>query len=154
LPQLFKIIEGLSKSCNGKNSKKLYRIVDETISPSTIKWVENEFFYSFIDSIYFSQNEFQELLDYANISKLGKLTKNEWNFIRLAVGKPRRFSRNFIFAERDKLNEFRQLVRSFLNEAIDMNQLEMRIKNKNLLEKILKMTPLNVGQIVLGFIFY
>ena len=154
MPQLFKIIEGLSKSCNGKNAKKSYRIVDETISSATIKWVENEFFYSFIDSIYFSQNEFQELLDYANISKLGKLTRNEWNFIRLAVGKPRRFSRNFISGEIDKLNEFRQLVRGFLNEAIDMNQLEMRIKNKNLLEKILKMTPLNVGQIVLGFILF
>ena len=153
LPQLFKIIEGLSKSCNGKNPKKVYRAVDESISCSTIKFVENEFFYSFIDSLYFSQNDFLELLNFANISKLGKLTKNEWNFIRMAQGKPRRFSKNFIGAEIERLNEFRNLIRNFLNDTIDYSFLENHIKNKSLLEKIIKLTPLNVGQIVLGNFF-
>ena len=149
-PQLFKIIEGQSKSCNGKNPRKANRTVDEVIPMQTIKWVENEYFYSFIDSVYFSHNDFQEMLDYTNISKLGKMTRHEWNFIRLAMGKPRRFSKNFIREEVEKLNEFRQLIRGFLNETIDFNQLESRIKNKNLLEKVSKITPLNVGQIVLG----
>lgn len=151
---MFKILEGLSKSCNGKPPRRSPRIVDEVLPLQTVKWVEHEYFYSFIDAIYFSHNEFQEFLDYANISKLGKLTKQEWHFIRKATGKPRRFSKNFLREEVEKLNDFRQLIRSFLNETIELSQLEAKVKSKTLIEKILKITPLNVGQIVLGFLIF
>lgn len=148
---LFKIAEGLAKGCNGKHPKKFNRVVDESIPISTIKWVEHEFFYSFIDSIYFSHNEFYKILENSNLIKLGKLSRHEWNFLRLTLGKPRRFSRAFISNEIDKMNEFRNLVRGFLTENIDFGYLETKIRNKDLLEKVLRLSPLNVGQIVLGF---
>lgn len=144
------MVENLSRNCNGKHPKKNHRNIDEIIPLSTVKWVEHEFFYSFIDSIYFSQNDFQRLLDYTNISKLGKMTRSEWNFLRLALGKPRRFSKNFISSEIEKMNDFRNLIREFLTEKIDFSYLETQIKNKETLEKISKLAPLNVGQIVLG----
>lgn len=144
------MVENLSRNCNGKHPKKTHRTIDEIIPLPTVRWVEHEFFYSFIDSIYFSQNDFQKILDYRNISSLGKMTKLEWNFVRLAMGKPRRFSKNFISSEIDKMNHFRNLVREFLTEKIDLSDLEAHISNKETVEKIIKLAPLNVGQIVLG----
>lgn len=102
-------------------------------------------------TLYSSHNEFYKILENSNLIKLGKLNRHEWNFLRLTLGKPRRFSRSFISNEIDKMNEFRNLVRGFLTENIDFGYLETKIRNKELLEKVLRLSPLNVGQIVLGF---
>lgn len=149
-PQLFKTLESLAKSCSGKGQRKSVKPLEDGVPAQTTRWAENEHFYSFIDSVFFSQNALLELLDYSNISKLGRLSRVEWSFIRKAIGRPRRFSRAFIREETAKLNEVRNLVRGYLNETLDQAALEGRVRNKGVLERMLKLAPLNVGQIVLG----
>ena len=101
-----------------------------------------------IDNIYFSYNEFKELLAQVNLPT--SLNKSDWLIIRLSQSKPRRFSKKFLYSELEKLNNFRFLLRNFLHENISLNELDSKIQNPILLDKIKKMNHLTVGQIVLA----
>lgn len=54
--------------------------------------MENEYFYSHIDKPYFMCNEFKDMLRQVGLDNIGKVTRKEWNLIRKAMGKPRKFS--------------------------------------------------------------
>jgi hypothetical protein len=56
-----------------------------------------------VDKPYFAYNEFKDFLAKAGLEDVGKLTKSEWNVMRKAMGKPRRFSANFVKAEKNRL---------------------------------------------------
>lgn len=72
----------------------------------------DEYFYSTLDKPYFQQNEFSRICEKTGLlTNRGALTIKEWNQFRKQLGKPRRFSRNFINQELRKLNLFRERTR-------------------------------------------
>eukprot|EP01080_Neovahlkampfia_damariscottae_P010307 gene10307-2724_t len=89
------------------------------LSTNAKKFMIYEWFYSVIDYHYFSKNEFEDCLHDLNLSHIEKLTRYEWNQIRNAIGKPRRFSANFLKNEKEKLeinrNRIRKKMKNILN---------------------------------------
>eukprot|EP01017_Pseudomicrothorax_dubius_P032533 TRINITY_DN4270_c0_g1_i11.p1 TRINITY_DN4270_c0_g1~~TRINITY_DN4270_c0_g1_i11.p1 ORF type:complete len:385 (-),score=85.89 TRINITY_DN4270_c0_g1_i11:167-1321(-) len=75
------------------------------------------------------------------------MTMREFRALRLAVGKPRRFSDKVIAEEREKLNNFRRIVRIFLSEK---NPRVLQDIPQQMIPEVLKLTPLSVGQLVLA----
>lgn len=71
-----------------------------------------EFFYPVIDQLYYSQNEFVDCLAGLGLQGVTSLSRKEWSRIRGVIGKPRRFSQNFLNVERDRLMLSRQHMRA------------------------------------------
>lgn len=64
-------------------------------------------------------NEFKEILDHFPIDRENpRLKKWEWHAIRLAIGKPRRFSNAYLKKEKEKLYNYRKSVRGYLQNVI------------------------------------
>eukprot|EP01132_Coremiostelium_polycephalum_P001931 gene1931-2366_t len=83
------------------------------------KWATYEWFYSDLDVPFYFYNEFQIWLNQIGIGKRKKLTKMEWNEVRLKMKKPRRLSKNFFNEAREKLYQTRDKVRqSMLKDEI------------------------------------
>ncbi|KAL4486091.1 hypothetical protein ABPG72_004025 [Tetrahymena utriculariae] len=143
-------IEEISKNCNGKNPKKQTKKLSslEQINESSLQWIEHEFFYSTIDKPFFQFNEFKEMLAKVGLENIGKLTKAEWNIIRKAMGKPRRFSNEFVRGELKKLEIYRKIVREYL-QTQQVHALRSKIR-ESLSEEIMKIQPFRVGQVVMG----
>ncbi|KAI7750261.1 hypothetical protein M8C21_015970 [Ambrosia artemisiifolia] len=80
------------------------------------RWATYEWFYSAIDYPWFAKREFVEYLDHVGLGHIPRLTKVEWGVIRSSLGKPRRFSRNFLREEREKLWQYRESVRKHYTE--------------------------------------
>ncbi|KAK9054800.1 hypothetical protein SSX86_025879 [Deinandra increscens subsp. villosa] len=80
-------------------------------SPMVRRWSTYEWFYSAIDYPWFAKKEFVEYLHHVGLGHIPRLTKVEWGVIRSSLGKPRRFSRNFLHEEREKLRQYRESVR-------------------------------------------
>ncbi|KAE8714429.1 Always early, putative isoform 3 [Hibiscus syriacus] len=74
------------------------------------RWCIFEWFYSTIDYPWFAKQEFVEYLDHVGLG-IPRLTRVEWGVIRSSLGKPRRFSEQFLKEEREKLNQYRESVR-------------------------------------------
>ncbi|KAE8723394.1 Always early, putative isoform 2 [Hibiscus syriacus] len=74
------------------------------------RWCIFEWFYSTIDYPWFAKQEFVEYLDHVGLGHIPRLTRVEWGVIRSSLGKPRRFSEQFL-KEREKLNQYRESVR-------------------------------------------
>ncbi|XVF38683.1 hypothetical protein REPUB_Repub20aG0123000 [Reevesia pubescens] len=74
-------------------------------------WCAFEWFYSTIDYPWFAKREFVEYLDHVGLGHVPRLTRVEWGVIRSSLGKPRRFSEQFLKEEREKLNQYRESVR-------------------------------------------
>ncbi|KAM3337589.1 protein ALWAYS EARLY 3 isoform X1 [Capsicum galapagoense] len=79
-------------------------------------WSIYEWFYSAIDYPWFAQKEFVEYLDHVGLGHVPRLTRVEWSVIRSSLGRPRRFSVQFLNEERDKLNQYRESVRTHYSE--------------------------------------
>ncbi|GMI64104.1 ARABIDOPSIS THALIANA ALWAYS EARLY 3, ALWAYS EARLY 3 [Hibiscus trionum] len=77
----------------------------------TRRWCIFEWFYSTIDYPWFAKREFVEYLDHVGLGHIPRLTRVEWGVIRSSLGKPRRFSEQFLKEEREKLNQYRESVR-------------------------------------------
>ncbi|KVI11100.1 hypothetical protein Ccrd_010492 [Cynara cardunculus var. scolymus] len=80
------------------------------------RWSTYEWFYSAIDYPWFAKREFVEYLNHVGLGHIPRLTKVEWGVIRSSLGKPRRFSRNFLHEEREKLWQYRESVRKHYTE--------------------------------------
>ena len=118
--QLFQKIEYLTLKNKGKGVKKMVPDIigvgDENVSKTYMKWVIDEYFYSYIDKPYFQFNEFDGILRKSNLkSEQSLMKRSEWNKLRAAFGKPRRFSRNFVNTELERLNLFRDRVRKWMS---------------------------------------
>ncbi|CAN4095685.1 unnamed protein product [Withania somnifera] len=79
-------------------------------------WCIYEWFYSAIDYPWFTKKEFVEYLDHVGLGHVPRLTRVEWGVIRSSLGRPRRFSEQFLDEEREKLNQYRDSVRTHYNE--------------------------------------
>uniref|UniRef100_A0A2P2KWT2 Protein ALWAYS EARLY 3 isoform X2 n=1 Tax=Rhizophora mucronata TaxID=61149 RepID=A0A2P2KWT2_RHIMU len=80
------------------------------------RWCIFEWFYSAIDYPWFAKKEFVEYLDHVGLGHISRLTRIEWGVIRSSLGKPRRFSEQFVKEERGKLNQYRDSVREHYAE--------------------------------------
>ncbi|CAL5198850.1 unnamed protein product [Lathyrus oleraceus] len=82
------------------------------------RWCTSEWFYSAIDYPWFSKREFVEYLDHVGLGHVPRLTRIEWGVIRSSLGRPRRFSEQFLIEEKHKLNQYRESVRSHYAEVL------------------------------------
>eukprot|EP00258_Populus_trichocarpa_P047358 XP_024463377.1 protein ALWAYS EARLY 3 isoform X1 [Populus trichocarpa] len=80
------------------------------------RWCVFEWFYSAIDYPWFSKREFVEYLEHVRLGHIPRLTRVEWGVIRSSLGKPRRFSEQFLKEEKEKLNHYRESVREHYAE--------------------------------------
>ncbi|KAI3752472.1 hypothetical protein L2E82_24505 [Cichorium intybus] len=80
------------------------------------RWSTYEWFYSAIDYPWFAKQEFVEYLNHVGLGHIPRLTNVEWGVIRSSLGKPRRFSENFLQEERGKLWQYRESVREHYTE--------------------------------------
>ncbi|KAF5752213.1 hypothetical protein HS088_TW01G00121 [Tripterygium wilfordii] len=80
------------------------------------RWCVFEWFYSAIDYPWFAKREFVEYLDHVGLGHVPRLTRVEWGVIRSSLGKPRRFSKQFLKEEKEKLNQYQESVRKHYAE--------------------------------------
>lgn len=80
------------------------------------RWCIFEWFYSAIDYPWFAKREFVDYLNHVGLGHIPRLTRVEWSVIRSSLGKPRRFSENFLREERKKLEQYRESVRKHYTE--------------------------------------
>ncbi|KAL5541821.1 hypothetical protein UlMin_009531 [Ulmus minor] len=100
-----------------------------------------EWFYSSIDYPWFAKMDFVEFLNHVGLGHVQRLTKVEWEVLKSSLGKPRRFSEHFLKVEREKLNQYRESVRT--------HYAELRAGRKEGLPIDLA-PPLSVGQHVIA----
>lgn len=105
------------------------------------RWCKFEWFYSAIDYPWFVKSEFVEYLNHVGLGHIPRLTRVEWGVIRSSLGKPRRLSGRFLQQEREKLEHYRESVRS--------HYAELRTGVKEGLPTDLA-RPLSVGQRVIA----
>lgn len=80
------------------------------------RWCAFEWFYSAIDFPWFAKSEFVEYLYHVGLGHVPRLTRVEWGVIRSSLGKPRRFSAQFLKEEKEKLYSYRYSVRTHYSE--------------------------------------
>ncbi|KAF8369540.1 hypothetical protein HHK36_032442 [Tetracentron sinense] len=80
------------------------------------RWCYFEWFYSAIDYPWFAKREFVEYLNHVGLGHVPRLTRVEWGVIRSSLGKPRRLSEKFLHEEKEKLNQYRESVRTHYTE--------------------------------------
>ncbi|XP_038890846.1 protein ALWAYS EARLY 3 isoform X5 [Benincasa hispida] len=105
------------------------------------RWCVFEWFYSAIDFPWFAKCEFVEYLNHVGLGHIPRLTRVEWGVIRSSLGRPRRFSGQFLKEEKQKLNQYRESVRK--------HYAELRAGTREGLPTDLA-RPLSVGQRVIA----
>ncbi|KAF5184492.1 Always early [Thalictrum thalictroides] len=80
------------------------------------RWCAFEWFYSAIDYPWFAKREFVEYLNHVGLGHVPRLTRVEWGVIRSSLGKPRRLSKQFLHEEKEKLEQYRESVRTHYTE--------------------------------------
>ncbi|VFQ65337.1 unnamed protein product [Cuscuta campestris] len=126
---------GIKKSLREKNPSFPYSMLDNNCSQPSVtvndkvvnikkklssclynhllrRWCISEWFYSAIDYPWFAKREFVEYLDHVGLGHVPRLTRVEWDVIRSSLGKPRRFSEQFLKEEKEKLYQYREFVRT------------------------------------------
>ncbi|XP_020887226.1 protein ALWAYS EARLY 3 isoform X2 [Arabidopsis lyrata subsp. lyrata] len=101
---------------DGKISETLEKFSHYTSSFRARRWCLFEWFYSAIDYPWFARQEFVEYLDHVGLGHVPRLTRVEWGVIRSSLGKPRRFSEQFLKEEKEKLYLYRDSVRKHYDE--------------------------------------
>ncbi|XP_010466383.1 PREDICTED: protein ALWAYS EARLY 3-like [Camelina sativa] len=99
-----------------KNSETLEKFSHCISSFRARRWCLFEWFYSAIDYPWFARQEFVEYLDHVGLGHVPRLTRVEWGVIRSSLGKPRRFSQQFLKEEKEKLYLYRDSVRKHYDE--------------------------------------
>uniref|UniRef100_A0A0N5BAN4 DIRP domain-containing protein n=1 Tax=Strongyloides papillosus TaxID=174720 RepID=A0A0N5BAN4_STREA len=90
----------------------------------TRQWMQYEFFYSALDhQLYLGDNDFNTCLktDFPNL-KTRVLTMPEWRIVKKLIGKPRRFSQNYLFEEMQAIEMKRNKLRMIYNGNISILQ--------------------------------
>ncbi|XP_022973709.1 protein ALWAYS EARLY 3-like isoform X1 [Cucurbita maxima] len=105
------------------------------------RWCVFEWLYSAIDFPWFAKCEFVEYLNHVGLGHIPRLTRVEWGVIRSSLGRPRRFSAQFLKEEKHKLNQYRESVRK--------HYAELRAGTREGLPTDLA-RPLSVGQRVIA----
>ncbi|XP_004296816.1 PREDICTED: protein ALWAYS EARLY 3 [Fragaria vesca subsp. vesca] len=106
------------------------------------RWCAFEWFYSAIDYPWFTKREFVEYLNHVGLGHVPRLTRVEWGVIRSSLGRPRRFSDQFLKEEKEKLHQYRKSVRK--------HYAELNAGTREGLPTDLA-RPLSVGQHVIAF---
>ncbi|RWW07539.1 hypothetical protein BHE74_00031235 [Ensete ventricosum] len=113
----------MGDNCPHKYSYAVNRIVEPKESLSHClsskllrRWCMFEWFYSAIDHPWFAKSEFVEYLNHVRLGHIPRLTRVEWGVIRSSLGKPRRLSKQFLKEEREKLEQYRESVRTHYAE--------------------------------------
>ncbi|XP_051152756.1 protein ALWAYS EARLY 3-like isoform X2 [Andrographis paniculata] len=110
----------LTVSSLGERAFNLMEILLRCFSnPLLRRWCICEWFYSAIDYPWFAKREFDEYLCHVRLGHVSELTKAEWGIIKSSLGKPRRFSNQFLKEEIVKLNQYRDSVRKHYGELCD-----------------------------------
>ncbi|VVA98874.1 unnamed protein product [Arabis nemorensis] len=124
-----------------KNSENLEKFSHCISGFRARRWCLFEWFYSAIDYPWFARQEFVEYLDHVGLGHVPRLTRVEWGVIRSSLGKPRRFSEQFLKEEKEKLYQYRDSVRKHYDEL-----------NKGMREGLPSdlARPLNVSQRVIS----
>lgn len=129
--------------------------VDEyQVSPKFLQWCKAEWFYSYIDKGFFAYNEFEEVLKTLKFADLENLTKCEFQIIKSALGRPRRFSKSFVTQERKKLSRYREAVKvlqqgkvlpSIYHDLLSYIKLNQTTSKSRLMvgQRVLAIHPLN-----------
>ncbi|KZV24018.1 protein ALWAYS EARLY 3-like [Dorcoceras hygrometricum] len=86
------------------------------VNPRLRRWCTYEWLYSAIDSPWFAKREFVEYLYHVGLGHVPRLTRAEWGVIRSSLGRPRRFSEQFLKEEKEKLDQYRDSVRKHYTE--------------------------------------
>lgn len=94
-----------------------------TVSIGFLKWCFHEFFYTAIESIYFSKNEFIDILKILGILPSQKISRKYLGMLRRILGKPRRTSRKFFEEQREKFASYKDVVRKLQNKQSDSSVL-------------------------------
>ncbi|CAJ1941052.1 unnamed protein product [Sphenostylis stenocarpa] len=105
-------------SLPGGSSSQKGKLINCLSSYQMRRWCTFEWFYSAIDYPWFSKREFVEYLDHVGLGHVPRLTRIEWGVIRSSLGRPRRFSEQFLTEEKHKLHEYRESVRSHYAEIL------------------------------------
>ncbi|XP_065043114.1 protein ALWAYS EARLY 2-like isoform X2 [Musa acuminata AAA Group] len=113
----------MGDNCPHKYSYAVNRIVEpkenlsHCLSSKLLRrWCMFEWFYSAIDHPWFAKSEFVEYLNHVRLGHIPRLTRVEWGVIRSSLGKPRRLSKQFLKEEREKLEQYRESVRTHYAE--------------------------------------
>lgn len=75
-------------------------------------WCMYEWLYPNIDLPWYQTNEFQGCLNALNLTHVHSGTRAQWSHIRSILGRPRRFSPQFLFEQREELAEARARLRA------------------------------------------
>ncbi|KAI3971124.1 hypothetical protein MKW92_013665 [Papaver armeniacum] len=110
-------------------------------TPMLRRWCAFEWFYSAIDYPWFAKKEFVEYLNHVGLGHVPRLTRVEWGVIRSSLGNPRRLSQQFLREEKEKLEQYRESVRTHYTE--------LRNGTRDVLPTDLS-RPLSVGQRVIA----
>lgn len=105
-------------SLQNRSSSQKGKLINCVSSYQMRRWCTFEWFYSAIDYPWFSKREFVEYLDHVGLGHVPRLTRIEWGVIRSSLGRPRRFSEQFLIEEKHKLNQYRESVRSHYAEIL------------------------------------
>ncbi|XP_010524507.1 PREDICTED: protein ALWAYS EARLY 3-like isoform X2 [Tarenaya hassleriana] len=108
--------ENLLANEDGKSSEILEKLSHCLSNYRARRWCVFEWFYSAIDYPWFARQEFMEYLDHVGLGHVPRLTRVEWGVIRSSLGKPRRFSEQFLKEEKEKLYLYRGSVRKHYDE--------------------------------------
>ncbi|GMH20039.1 hypothetical protein Nepgr_021880 [Nepenthes gracilis] len=104
-------------SCHEALGLKLQERLSNCLSNDHVRrWCVFEWCYSAIDYPWFAKSEFVEYLYHVGLGHVPRLTRVEWGVIRSSLGKPRRFSEQFLKEEKEKLNHYRESVRNHYTE--------------------------------------
>lgn len=124
--------------------------VDEyQVSPKFLQWCKAEWFYSYIDRGFFAFNEFEEILKNLKFQDFDNWTKFEFQTVKNALGRPRRFSKNFVTQERKKLAKYREAIK-VLQQGKVLPSIYHDMLGYIKLNQSTSMTRLMVGQKVLA----
>lgn len=97
-----------------ESMNKNYTSIKNTLKQQTARrWAYFEFFYSNIDrALLLGGNDFEQCLQQMfKDLKTRKMTRRQWSNVRRLMGKPRRFSAEFLKEERHILEEKRKKIR-------------------------------------------
>jgi hypothetical protein len=86
-------------------------LTEDDVSPFVLNWCKYEWFYSHVDSGFFEFNEFREIMKDIGFMECEEFPLEDLKSVKLALGRPRRFSPAFIGDERRKLNKTREAVK-------------------------------------------